>query len=338
MSFLRVALRRLLALAAVLLGVSVLTFAISRALPGDPAAAALGANAREEQIRAWRERAGLDRPLPAQYWEYLKALARGDLGRSIRTRRPVARDLLERFPATLELALAATVLATIAGIAFGTWAAVRRGRLPDHVLRVVAVGGASLPVFWLGLMALGLFYYRWRIAPGGGRIAVTLPGPPRVTGLYSVDALLAGDLATFGSALAHLALPALVLACFSTALTARLTRAAVVEALGRESVRAARARGVPGGRVVLRHALRPALLPTLTVVGLSFGGLLSGAVLTETIFDWPGLGRYATASALALDFPAVMGVTLVAGTVYPLVNALVDLAQAWLDPRIRRRG
>lgn len=327
--------RRLIQMAVVLLGVTALTFVVAQVVPGDPVVAVLGQHAREEQIEAMRKALGLDRPLLVQYGLYLRRLAAGDLGVSIRTRRPVAWDLRDHFPATLELALAALVVAVAVGIPAGIVSAARRGRWIDPVLRVGAVLGGSVPVFWTGLAALAVFYSKLGWVPGPGRLSVWVVAPRRVTGLVTVDAALAADWAALMDAAAHLVMPAMVLGLYTAALVARMTRGAVLDVLEQEFIRTARAKGVREAAVVLRHALKNALLPILTVVGTAFGSLLSGAVLTETIFSWPGLGRYATASAVNLDFPAVMGVALVAGVAYSLVNLAVDLLYAVIDPRIR---
>jgi peptide/nickel transport system permease protein len=330
--------RRLIGIAAVLVGVSIITFAISHVVPADPAVAALGDHATAEQIIAFRHEYGLDRPLVDQYVLYVQGLARGDLGTSIRTRRPVAADLADFFPATFELALAALLVALVLGLPAGVWSAVRRGGAPDHAVRVLTLAGGSLPIFWLGLIVIGVGYFALGWFPGGGRIDAFVAPPPSRTGLYVVDSILAGDLDALGSSLRHLILPALTLGYFSTALVARMTRASMLESLGQDYIRTARMKGLRERTVVWRHALRNALIPTITILGLTFASLLSGAVLTETIFSWPGLGRYATASAVSLDFPAVMGVTLLAAIAYPLANLAVDIAYYWLDPRIQRGG
>ena len=319
----------------VLLGVSVLTFFIAHVVPGDPVLVALGEHAREEQIVAYRRAYGLDRPVPVQYAVYMSRLTRGDLGISIRTRRPVADDLQEFLPATIELSSAAWLVALVLGIPAGILSAVFKDRIFDHLSRLGALIGASFPVFWLGLLLLGAFYYRLRWLPGPGRLDVVISPPPLRTGLLLVDAVLAGDGEALRNALRHLVLPALTLGLFSTAVIARMTRSAMLEVLFQDYIRTARAKGLREGRVVALHALKNAMIPTLTIIGISFGSLLSGAVLTETIFAWPGLGRYATASAISLDFPAVMGVTLVVAVVYTQVNLVVDLIYARLDPRVR---
>lgn len=331
----RYVLTRIASVGLVLLGVSVLTFFIAHVVPADPVLVALGEHAREDQIEAYRRAYGLDRPVGVQYLIYIRRLLHGDLGISIRTRRPVSDDLREFLPATVELGGTAWLIALLLGIPAGILSAVYKDRIFDHLSRIGALMGASMPVFWLGLLLLGTFYYGLRWLPGPGRLDASAIPPPLRTGLLLVDATLAGDRAAFSSALQHLVLPALTLGLFSTAVIARMTRSAMLEVLYQDYIRTARAKGLAHARVVLQHALRNALVPTLTVVGLSFGNLLSGAVLTETIFAWPGLGRYATTSAISLDFPAVMGVALVTAVIYTTINLIIDLLYARLDPRVR---
>ena len=328
-------LRRFLGFVAVMIGVSIITFSLSHIVPGDPAVVALGDHATDEQIDTFRERYGLNKPVPEQYWIYVTGLLQGDLGTSLRTRRPVAEDLRHFFPATFELSLTALILSILIGIPAGVLSATARNRLPDHVVRLLSLIGGSVPIFWLGLILIGLFYGRLGWLPGGARIGQFIPAPPTVTGLFTVDSLLAGDFRAFWSSVHHLFLPALALGYFSTAIIARMMRSSMLEVLGQQYVLAARAKGLGQGQVVWRHAARNALIPTVTTIGVTFGSLLSGAVLTETIFSWPGLGRYATNSAISLDFPAVMGVTLLVALVYTLANLVVDLGYQWLDPRIR---
>src|SRR6266550_1929139 len=304
MRFLGFLLRRVVGIAAVMIGVSVITFAISHVIPADPVAAALGDHATDAQIAQFRAEYRLDRPLPEQYISYATGILHGDLGKSIRTRRSVADDLADSFPATLELSFAALLISIVLGVPAGVWSAVSRGRVPDYVVRLLSLAGGSLPVFWLGLIVIGLFYYQLGWFPGGSRLV-------------------------------HLVLPALTLGYFSTAVIARMTRSSMLDVLSQDYMRTARAKGLAERLVIFRHGLRNALIPTVTIIGLTFGSLLSGAVLTETIFSWPGLGRYATASAVSLDFPAVLGVTLLAAIVYPLANLVVDIAYYWLDPRIQ---
>lgn len=328
-------LRRFVGIIAVMAGVSVITFAISHVIPADPVAAALGDHARDDQIAAFRAEYGLDKPLVEQYWIYVGALLHGNLGMSIRTRRPVADDLRDFFPATLELSLAALAVSLLAGIPAGIWSSVTRNRLPDHFVRLFSLIGGSLPIFWLGLILIGLFYSQLGWLPAGGRIDQFIPPPRTLTGLYVVDSLATGDLAALQSSLVHLILPAFALGYYSTAVIARMMRSSMLEVLNQDYMRTARAKGLRERMVIVRHGLRNALIPTLTIIGITFGNLLSGAVLTETIFSWPGLGRYATASAINLDFPAVMGVTLLAAVVYTLANLTVDFGYRFLDPRIQ---
>jgi peptide/nickel transport system permease protein len=328
-------LRRFAGLLLVLIGVSIITFALAQLVPVDPAAAALGQNAREEQIAAYREQLGLDRPVVEQYFAYMGRLLRGDLGTSIRTRRAVAADLMDFLPATIELSLAAMLVALFFGISLGTFAALNRNGWLDGVARVIALVGGSMPIFYLGLIMLGLFYRTLRWLPGPGRLDSTLPSPPHITGMFTVDALLTGNWAIFQNSVYHLILPAITLGYFSTAVLLRMTRSALLEVLSQDYVRTARAKGLSRRLVIWRHVLRNAMAPVLTTIGITFGSLLSGAVLTETIFNWPGLGRYATTSVTSLDFPAVMGVALVAAVVYPLVNTLVDIGYTLIDPRVR---
>lgn len=328
-------LRRLIGIVGVLIGVSIITFAISHLVTTDPAVAALGDHATDEQIAQFRAEYGLDKPVLEQYVIYVQNLLRADLGTSIRTRRPVAQDLIQFFPATLELSMAALVIALLIGIPAGIWSAVYRNRLPDHIVRVFALVGGSLPIFWLGLIAVDVFYNDLSLLPAGGRLDDFLQPPQNITGLFVLDSLLTGNMVTLQNSLWHLVLPALVLGYFSTAVIARMMRSSMLEVLHQDYMRTARAKGLREFGVIVGHGFRNAFIPTLTIIGITFGSLLAGAVLTETIFTWPGLGRYATASAISLDFPAVMGVTLLAAFVYLLGNFVVDIAYAWLDPRIR---
>ena len=326
--------RRFLGLLLVMVGVSIITFVLSQLVPVDPALSALGQNAREEQIQAFRQQYGLDRPPLEQYLSYMQRLLRGDLGLSIRTRRRIIADLRDFLPATLELSIAAMLVTLLLGISLGIVAAVRRNSWVDGLARIFALLGGSLPIFFVGLLGLAIFYSKLRWLPGPGRLDATLTPPPRVTGLFLVDSLLIGDMALFRNALAHLILPALTLGYYSTAVVLRMTRSAMLEVLSQDYIRTARAKGLQDRVVLLGHALKNAMIPILTTIGIVFGSLLSGAVLTETVFGWPGLGRYATASAVSLDFPAVMGVTLVSAILYPVINTLVDIGYHMLDPRV----
>lgn len=331
-------LRRLILLIPVFLGISVITFVISHVVPGDPARLAAGLEAREEQVERVRRELGLDQPLWVQYAAYLGGLMRGDLGRSIYNQKPVAENLRTFFPATFELASAALLVALALGIPLGVVSAVHRNRAIDQFSRVVALLGIAFPVFWVGIVLLLVFYFRLGWFPGGGRaeaiILLQQPHAP-ITGLLTVDALLAGNWPVWRDALWHLVLPAFCLSLSPLARVTRMTRTTMAEVLAEAYVTTARAKGLWERRVVYKHALRNALIPTVTLVGIASGYLLGGSVLVETIFSWPGLGRYAFDAITLLDFQAIMGITLFAAVVFVLVNLLVDILYIALDPRIR---
>jgi peptide/nickel transport system permease protein len=337
MSILRYILRRLLLAVPLLLGITLIAFAISQFVPSDPVVANLGQSAMSDPtiVAAFRREWGLDRPVHEQYLTYVGNLLQGDMGRSIKSRRPVVEDLRAYLPATIELATAATLIGTALGVLFGVISAVRRNAGIDFVVRTISLVGVSLPVFWLALVALQVFYARLGWFPGPGRLEIGMEGPPRVTGLITVDAVLAGDWASLRSGLSHLMLPALVLSTFTTGLVTRVTRSSMLEVLGLEYIRTAYAKGLQERLVVLRHALRNALIPVITVVGLSYGNLLAGTVLTETIFAWPGIGWYAYRASTSLDFPAIMGVSMVIALIFVIVNLIVDVLYFVLDPRLR---
>jgi peptide/nickel transport system permease protein len=329
--------RRLIAAVLLLLGITLVTFLLTNVVPGDPAAANLGQRAigDPEAVAAFHRQYGLDRPLPVQYFTYLANLTKGDLGDSQQSRRPVREDLAEYAPATLELAGTAIAISMVIGVGLGTLAAFRRDRPVDWILRVVSLLGVSIPVFWLSLTALYGLTFRWPVFPGTGRLPPGAIRPDRVTGMYTVDALLDGDVATFRDAVMRLILPALVLSCYAVGLITRFTRSAVLEVLGNDYVRAAYAKGLPTHTIVTRHVLRAALVPIITVIGVTFAGLLAGTVLVERIFAWPGIGSYAYLSATTLDLPAVMGVSLFVAAVYITLNLLVDVLYGVIDPRVR---
>ena len=328
-------LRRLGGLLFVMVGVSILTFFLAQVVPVDPAASALASNAREEQIEAYRQEMGLDKPAVIQYATYISRLLQGDLGNSIRTRRPVIDDLRDYLPATIELALAAMLVTVLVGTPLGILAALKRNSWVDGAARVLALIGGAMPIFYVGLVLLGIFYRQLQWLPGPGRLDAVLQPPRHITGLFTVDALLTANWPIFKNAVAHLVLPAITLGLYSTAVLLRMTRSSMLDMLGQDFVRTARAKGLRERIVISRHVFKNALPPILTIVGILFGSLLSGAVLTETIFNWPGIGRYATTSVTTLDYPAVMGVTLVAAIIYPLMNTLVDIGYSLIDPRVR---
>lgn len=328
-------LKRLFAIIPVLFGVTLCVFLLSHAIPGDPAKMIAGQRASEQTIENIRKMYGLDRPLLEQYVRYMEGLFHGDLGTSIRNQRPVAEDLADYFPATLELALAAMVLCLCIGIPLGVWAAIHHNKWQDHFTRVFSVIGVSTPVFWLGLMLLLVFYRNLDWLPGSGRLDIYFSAPPAVTGLYTVDALLAQDWPTFGNAIAHLILPAFCLSYVYLAIITRIVRSSMISALEQDYVTTARANGLPERKVVFSHALKNSLIPTITIAGLSIGELLGGAILTETVFGWPGMGKYVVDSVNALDFPAIMGFTLVVSLAYVFINLAVDVLYAIVNPQIR---
>ena len=328
--------RRLVLMAVAALGVTLISFLVAHTVPADPIVSNLGqiASQRPEIVQAFREKWGLDKPLHIQYFTFVSNLAHGELGTSINTRRAITKDMALFFPATIELATAAVVFALVLGIPLGILAAVRRDGPIDHLARAVSLVGVSIPIFWLATVSLVLFYATLHWTVGPGRLGPQIERPDVVTGMFTIDSLLAGDYATFRDAAAHLILPGMVLASSIMGLVTRVTRSSMLEVLSQDYTRTARAKGLSEWRVVARHALRNALIPTVTVLGLAYGGLLSGAVMTETIFAWPGLGRYAFSAVRTNDFPAIMAVTFVIGIMYVFVNLIVDLLYGWLDPRI----
>jgi peptide/nickel transport system permease protein len=329
--------RRLLLLGPMLIGITLFSFLLSHAVPADPVSANLGeqAAADPEVVAAFRKAWGLDRPLHEQYLIYVWNLARGDFGTSISTKQAVALDLRQRFPATVEVAIVAMIISLVVGVPLGILSAVKRDSVVDQIARVVSLVGVSMPVFWLGLVALLVFYARLGWAPAPGRLSASLIPPTFATGFLLIDSLREGRIDAALDALQHLALPAIVLSSYTLGVITRITRGSLLETLGEDYVRTARAKGLPNLTVIVRHAARNGLIPVVTIVGLSFGRLLSGAVVTESVFAWPGLGLYAFRSATSLDFPAIMGVGIVIATIYVLVNLVVDIGYGLLDPRIR---
>lgn len=327
--------RRLCYTIPVLLGVTLLVFIISHAIPGDPARMMAGQKASREAVENIRRSLGLDRPLPEQYLHYLVGLTRGDLGKSIRNQRPVLDDLRDFFPATFELTCVSMLFCIGAGLPLGIISAIRRNRAIDHAARVFSVVGVSMPVFWLGLMLLLLFYRSLGWLPGSGRLDMALDPPPQVTGMYLIDTLVQGSWEKFTNAAAHMLLPAFCLSYVYLAIITRIARSSMISAMGQEFITTARANGIAEAVVILKHGLKNALVPTVTITGLSIGELLGGAILTETIFDWPGMGKYVVDSVGFLDFPAIMGFTLLVSLIYVIVNLLVDVLYAFLDPQIR---
>ena len=330
----RLIVRRVIFLVFVLFGLSLMTFGLSHIIPGDPARLMAGPRASASAVDNIREQFGLNDPLPQQYVTYVKNLTQGDLGTSFTTRRPVSEDLKRYLPATIELATIAFVMSALIGIPLGVISSVQRDKLPDHIARFVSISGLALPVFWLAIMAQFIFFGRLGWLPDGARIPIGMEPPPTVTGLYTVDSLIAGDLELFRLSLVHLILPATVLAYGSLAIVTRMVRGGMLDVLNQDYIRTARAKGISPNGVVFGHAVKNAMLPTVTSLGLQVGLLLSGAFLVEIVFSWPGIGRYAVEAIQRLDYNATMATTLVIAMIFVLMNLLVDILYLFLDPRI----
>lgn len=328
--------RRVAVMPLILLGIVTVTFLASRVV-GDPIASIVGFKSLSQPgvVEAARQKWGLDGSLVEQYGRYLLNLLQGDFGTSFTTRRPVLQDIADRLPATAELTLVAMAIGGIGGIGLGVLAASRRGRLTDLAVRMIALVGGSVPVFWTGMIMLSVFYARLGWLPGPGRLDGRSTPPPDRTGFMTVDALLAGDLGLFREALAHLILPGLVLGWALIGVVARTVRATVLDELHADYVRTARAKGAKERSVFLVHVLRNAMLPVLTQLGLSFATLLTGAVLVESVFSWDGIGSYAVEATRSLDFPAVYGTAILGGLVFLVVNLLTDLLYGLADPRVQ---
>lgn len=330
-------LRRLISIPFLLLGVASVSFLLSQMTKGDPLAALVPERmmSNPEVVAAARAEWGLDQPLPTRYLVYLGNLLQGDLGTSFTTRRPVSADIAERLPATLELVIAAMIVGTVLGVSLGLLSARFRGSVFDGLARVFALVGSSLPIFWSGLILLYLLSVRIALVPGTGRLPPRVEPPPSHTGFYTVDALIAGNFPLFLQALAHLALPAFVLGWAVTGIITRLVRSSLIEGLSQDYARTARAKGAPERVVLVNHALPNAMIPLLTILGFTFAYLITGAVLTEAIFAWPGIGSYAVRAAASLDYPAIGGVTIVGSIAFLTANLLTDIAYAWANPRIK---
>ena len=318
------------------LGLLAVTFFIGRVMPIDPVLAIVGDRAPEHVVQRVREELGLNKPLYVQFGIYLNKAVHGDFGTSVLTSNPVLKDIRRTFPATIELATLGIILGAGIGVPLGVWAAVRRGGLVDQIVRVMGLIGYSVPIFWLGLMGLVLFYAKLDWVAGPGRIDVAFEySVPTVSGLLLLDAALAGEWEAFGNAFSHLILPASLLGYFSLAYISRMTRSFMLTELAQEYIVAARAKGLSESRIIWRHALRNAAVPLVTVIALSYAGLLEGSVLTETVFAWPGLGLYITNSLQNADMNAVLGGTIVVGSVFIGLNLLSDALYRLLDPRTR---
>jgi peptide/nickel transport system permease protein len=327
-------LRRVILAIPTLLGVTLLTFTLTNILPGDPARALAGRYATPEMIKETRERLGLDRPLYVQYVRYMGNLVRGDWGQSFSSRASVAEELVLFYPPSLELALVAMALAVAVGVPLGVWTGTGRSPWVNSSVMFFSLMGVGMPVFWAGLLFQLVFFGKLQILPLSGRLGIGVSPPPAVTHMYTVDALLAGQWATFVDALHHMILPALTLAMSAVASVTRITHAAMVEVMRNDYIRTARAKGLRERLVLGRHALKNALLPIVTTVAMQTGWLLGGSLLVEIIFTWGGLGTYAWRGILMLDIPVIMGVSLVTTTTFIVLNLLADITYCFLDPRI----
>ena len=330
----QIIIRRLISILPVILGMSILTFALSHVIPANPARLLAGPRASAEVVEKIRHEKGLDQPLWRQYLRYMSGILHFDFGQSFSSFRPVQQDMAEYFPATAELTIFALIFAVSVGVGIGILAAVRQDSWIDQMGRFFAINGISMPVFWLGLLAQLLLYQTLGWFPFGGRVGDEVSLPPVVTGLLTVDCLLAGNWPTFFDALHHLILPAFVLGLEPLAILARISRTSLIEVMREPYITTARAKGLHPNMVIIKHAFRNALLPIVTTIGLLVGYLLSGSVMVETVFTWPGIGRYAARAISSADYNAVMGVTLVISIIYLISNLAVDLVYAKLDPRI----
>lgn len=318
-----------------LIGLMAIVFAVSNVAPGDPARLAAGPDATNEMVEQIRKERGLDKPIVTRFFVYLGNLTRGELGVSLHTKRDVSADLARYFPATLELVLYSIGFAVLLGVPLGMLGAVYQNRWPDQSIRFVAVSGVALPMFWLGLMLQWYLSLELDLFPLGGRLGIMTPRPETITGLLTVDSLLAGNLRAFQEAVWHLVLPSLALSLPALASIIRVNRAEMLETLNKDYILNARAQGIGAVRIVTAYALKNAILPTLAMIGLRFGWMLGGTVLVESVFDYPGVGLYATKAAVSSDFDPIIAVTLVLGACFMLVNLMIDLLYALLDPRVR---
>ena len=332
--------KRLIYLVVMLFGVATLVFILTKMIPGGPTVANLSQRALNdpEVVAAYRAKYGLDQPVFVQYILYIKNLLHLDLGTSIRTNKPVLDELARCYPATIELALFAIILAALLGILFGVISAIKRNSILDQVVRALSVTGVSIPSFWFALLVLYFFYYKLHIFPGPGRLSNSFSAPATVTGMYVIDSLIEGNPAKALDALQHLILPGLVLAAFTMGLITRTTRSNLLDVMSTDYIRTARAKGLSRVGLIVRHALGNALIPVLTVIGLGLGNLLGGMVLVETIFNWPGVGQFAYESVLSVDYPSIIGVALLIALNYMVINTVVDILYGVIDPRVRCNG
>lgn len=328
-------LKRILLMVITIVGLSVIVFIVSRVAPGDPAKLAAGPDATEEMVDVIRKEFGLDRPLVVQYFMYMKGLVQGDFGRSIRTRHLVWEDIITFLPATFELVFVSISFAILFGILFGILSAIYRDSWIDHIVRFFTVTGVAIPMFWLGIMLQLLLSAKFHLLPLGGRLDTMIHPPSSITHFFLMDSLVTGNWTVFGNALRHILLPAFVLSFPALASITRINRAEMLEVLHRDFVLNEKAQGIPDRLVIYKYALKNALIPTLTMIGLRYGWMLGGTVLVETVFDWPGIGNYAVGAAVYSDFQPVMAVTIILGLNFMIANLLVDIGYGILDPRVR---
>lgn len=326
--------RRLLIMIPVIIGVSAVVFFLIRSIPGDPAQILLGEHSSEEALENIRIQLGLDKPKIIQFFYFLYNMAKGDLGRSFLTNELVSIEIYKHFPATLELTLCSMAFGTLVGLFLGVTAATHRNSIIDYITTVVSVAGISMPIFWLGLIAIIIFSIKMHILPISGRLDPTITFKAR-SGLIILESLIRGNFTVFKDAIHHIILPAVCLGTIPLASIARMTRSSMLEVLNQDFIRTARAKGLPARKVIYTHALRNALIPVVTVIGLQFGGLLGGAVLTETIFAWPGIGRLSVEAINARDYPVIQGCIIFFALIFVFINLLVDILYAFIDPRIR---
>lgn len=326
--------KRLLMLIPVLIGVSLIVFVLLRVAASDPAPVVLGQHATAESMEEWREANGLNDSIVKQYFDFITGAVQGDFGESYYTKTPVIDEIGSRFPATIEIAIFAIIVASVFGILVGVIAAVKKNSIIDNASMVLSLVGVSIPIFWLGILLIILFTKVLGWLPASGRIDVTF-SVNNVTGLYLIDTLISGDFEAFKNALWHLILPGMTLALYTLAIISRMTRSSMLDTLGQDYIRTARSKGLSEGKVIIRHGLRNALMPIVTVIGLQFGSLLGGAVLTETVFAWPGIGSYTVECINKSDFPVIQAVVLIIATIFVVMNLIVDIIYAFLDPRIK---
>lgn len=331
----KIIIKRLLLMVLVIFGVTLIVFLLSHVIPGDPARMMAGQRASQETLMNIRKQLGLDRPILMQYLLYMRDLLSGNLGTSIRTQQPVISDLSTYFPATLELVLYSFVIALLIGIPLGIITSLKQNSIIDYLGRIFCIGGVSIPVFWGGIILILIFYANLNLLPSSGRLSIGLVFNTRITGLITIDSLLTGNWKVLIDSLRHLILPATVLSYAQLAVITRQVRSSMIEVLNEEYIKTARANGIKENCLIVFYALRNALVPTITVVGVSLGGLLGGAVVTETVFNWPGMGKYVVDSISFLDFPSIMGFTIVIVIGYVIINLVVDILYMLLNPQTR---